>query len=59
MQGTAQSTGSSFVSIESGKCAPDVGFVSLVRQKKQQREVIRFASLMLHLIPMQSLFLKC
>ena len=34
MQGATQSAGSSFVLVEVGKCAPDVGFVSLVGQKK-------------------------
>lgn len=36
VQGGAQSAGSSFVSVEVGNCAPNVGFVSLVRQKKPQ-----------------------
>jgi len=59
VQGAAQSAGFSFVSVEAGKCTRDAGFASLVRQKEQQREVIRFASFVLHLIPMQPLFLKC
>lgn len=45
--------------VEVGNCAPNVSFVSLVREKKQQREVIRVASLVLHLIPMQPMLLKC
>lgn len=44
MQGAVQLVGSSFLSVKIGECAPDMGLVSFVRQKKQQRQVIRFVS---------------
>lgn len=35
VQATAQLVGSSFVSVKIGRCAPGVGLVSFVRQKKK------------------------